>query len=114
MRHKQVDGCSVFSALASAVSLNLHHTPCAPRCREHASSRTHKHTAPEKLVTRAIPITEMCIHAQILAHTLLTESERQRHLLLGVFDGSSMSHYAHSHHKHAHRDTHSRTNKQTN
>lgn len=81
MRHKQVDGCSLFSALASAVSLNLYHTLCAPTLPlTHTQTHAHTHThAPEKLVTQASPITEThCMYAHILPHTLLTESERWR------------------------------------
>lgn len=102
MRHKQVDGCSLFSALASAVSLNFCLTLSAPHCLEHsdlpacAHSCTHTHAALEKLVTQASPHYRD-VYACAYSHTSLTVSGRRRHLLKGVFDGSRMSHYAHTH-----------------
>lgn len=99
------------------LSVQISITPSAPHSALNTHTLMHKHTAPEKLVTRSSPITETCMYAHILTHTLLTESERRRHLLKGVFDGSSMSHYAHLHHTatltHSQTHTHSGPNKQT-
>lgn len=118
MRHKQVDGCSLFSALAAAVSLNLCHLLCSSHRLLHAQTHSpHAHTALEKLVTRVSPITDtayVCTYTHSHFTQQVGEQQRRRHLLKGVFHGSRMSHYAHSRHTGTQTThTHTDTNKQT-
>lgn len=121
MRHKQVDGCSLFSALASAVSLNLCHLLCSSHCLLHAHIHTHTHSphahaALEKLVTRASPITDpayACTYTRSHFTQRVAEKQRRRHLLKGVFHGSRMSHYARPRHVGT-KTTHTLGHKQTN
>lgn len=119
MRHKQVDGCSLFSALASAVSLNLCHLlRSSHRLLPAHTHSPHAHTALEELVTRVSPITDtayVCTYTH--SHFTQQVGEQQRHLPKRVFHGSRMSHYARLRHtgtQTTHTGTLAHTQTQTN
>lgn len=80
MRHKQVDGCSLFSALASAVSLNLCLILTASHCLERSGlctrTRARRHTGtccPGEIgnIGTQAPVTETCTYPCIFTlHSL--------------------------------------------